>query len=488
MLEVINPTLKRQLQIIQYLYKNRGVQLRIRELADLVKATEITVRSDIKQINENFPTLHIEIFPKSLIELICPDSFGIEHVYRRIMHLSQEINIFEYLLDKPNQHKKFYLEKFFISESSLWRIIHKWNDFFQKKKLDIRIVTSPIVSVEGNEAAIRKLYYRCLTEKYLGDARNIFFEKDHSIWEIISHLEDIFSVEISYSDHLKLSYWFYVCIRRIKHKYFIQEKYTEANRILSQLLYDEVDNPILKEQFMHDHQTELSIENLLDIMSAYDSDLFITKHLTKDISDYCKNEDLSMIALKDFLLSFSDSIQYDIPFFEQTLALVYFFVTWEYPIPFFFYNRYREFKEDIKKGDPFLLEMFDIHLEGSTLPNDLKYNDELKDQFLYHVIIHTQILLEDSHQIQRKKILILATFSKGFMYSIKKKLENKFKENILVSFYNSNHLSLELGYLKKFDIILTNYNHLSSELDSRIIYMDIGSHEESIEKIQKRLE
>ncbi len=255
MLEVISPALKRQLRIIQYLYKKKE-PCRTKELAELLEVSEKTIRADMNHIDENFTLLNIEVSSNSQVKLNCSDYVGIEYVYRKIMDLSLEFKIFEYLLSNSDRSIGEYLKKFFVSESMFRRIIQKWNKAFAKRGLPVTIDISPVVTVQGNEMIVRQLYYRYFIEKYEGDFQNEFWKKGNSIWEFITRVWSILEMDISYSTHLKLSYWVFVSIQRVRKGYFVEKEYTETGKKIAQLLCDEISKDIVFiEQFMGSSQS-----------------------------------------------------------------------------------------------------------------------------------------------------------------------------------------------------------------------------------------
>lgn len=489
MLEVISPALKRQLQVIQYLYQKRE-PYRTKELVELLKASEKTIRADINHINENFTLLNIEIGSNGQVKLNCSDYIGIEYVYRKIMGLSLEFKIFEYLLSNSDRSISEYLKKFFVSDSMFRRIIQKWNKAFEKRGLPVTIDISPVVTIQGNEMVVRQLYYRYFIEKYEGDFQNAFWEKNGSIWEFITRVWNILEMKISYSTHLKLSYWVFVSIQRVQKGYFVEKEYTEAGEKIAQLLCDKISKDIVfMEQFMYDNHVRLSVELLVDMMEIHDFDLLLLERLKKDISSYEQKETgLSLVAIKEFLFSLFESVGYHDLTLEKTSISVYNSLVFLNEIPFFFYDPYQEFKAYVKTENPQFVAIFENLLEESALPSAFKQKDELKNELLYYVVIHSESLLERvAHLTSQKKILILTTYYYKYMFWLKGKIERRFARTVAVSLYQSYQLQFDREYLSQFDIILTNYDRLPSEFQDRTIYLDVGVSATFWEKIERKL-
>lgn len=506
MLALISSTLKRQLQIIQYLY-NKRCQHSVEELVELVEATEKTIRMDIDRINENFPFLHVEINARTQLKLTRQDYAGIEHVYRKIMDLSLEFQIFEYVLSNSEQPIRVYTENFFISESMFRRIVSKWNKSFLRRELPVSIEVSPVVSVQGDEMVVRQLYYRYLTEKYEGDFQNESLKKHLSIWKLVERIWEILGMELFYVSHLKLSFSMFVSIQRIRQGHFIKKDYTETGEKIARSIYNKISEDIVfAEQFMYDNQVGLSAELILDTIKIYD--FLLLESLTED--EIYSYEDkgaglnlevigaglnleaigtvLTLAEIKEFLASFYEDIDYQSTSLEQTAIAVFKSLNFLKRVPFFFYDPYQEFKEYVKAENPQLIAIFEAHLEKSTLPDILKRRDVFKNEFLIYILLYSKSILKKSaHLKAQKKILILTTYYIQYVYWVKEEIESRFAGHAEVSLYQSGHLQFDRDYLNQFDIILTNYKNLPSNLESRAIYLDVGVPATFLEKIERKL-
>lgn len=489
MLEVISSVLKRELEIIQYLYKNRGPQT-IEGLMEIVEVTEKTIRNDIDRINKNYPLLCIERGTKSQVTINCADDVGLEYVYRKIMESSIEFDFLESLLMNPNCSIKYYVETLFVSESFIRQLVHKWNNAFKRRGLDISISTAQVVKVEGDEVFIRQVFSQYLVEKYSGDFQHKF-KKINGAWELMRFIGKNLAIDIPYSTHLKLSYWILVCAQRRKNGYYIKRDTDRQyeNKVIELLYHKISENHLFTKQFMRDYQVSLSLEFLMDSLDIFDYDLIILKRFRERVPSYKKNkETLPIVALKDFLQSFYRSIHYEITLTENMLAMIYSSMIFPFQINYFFYNSFGEFKEYIKTENPLFVKTFESQLRQSAFPDYLKENSDWKDELLYHTIIHSKLLVEKLPKlIGCKKLLILTTFHNDYENLLKEKIENEFTETVDVSLYRSDELNFDINYIKKFDLIITNYDSIPEELEKQILYLDICASTELFERIESKL-
>lgn len=481
MREVLNAVLKRELTIIEYLYKNRGLHT-IDEIIELTGVTEKTIRTDIKRINRNFPLLRIERELKTHVRLVCSGKIGLEYVYRKIMESSVDFTFFEYLLIEPNHSIKHYEEHLFISESFIRQLVRRWNTTFHKKGFNISISTAQKVKIEGDELQLRQLYAQYLIEKYGGDFQHNF-QSISSTWKLMGYIGEVLSIDLCYSRKLRLSYWLFVCIQRLKHGYRIDQEASRNNETI-QLLYDNISrNVVFLKQFMYDYQIGFSMEVLSESLKVFDDYFFVLKHGKNN-----QEEDISKADLKSFLQSLYLAIGCEGLLSERIIWTIYSFLKSQFRVTFFCYNYYGEFKECVKKESPLFLKMFEIHLEQSDLPSYMKTDEGLKERLLYHVVVHSKLLLEKLPKSNgRKKLLILTTFHNNYEDLLIEKLENRFSENVHISRYQSDDLHFDLEYIKQFDLILTNYDHIPENLKNRTLCLDTGISMRVIEKIKKKL-
>ncbi len=488
---IINSRLQRELQIIQYLLKKRGhCEVRVDELVSLVNTSEGTVLSDINRINKNFAYLYINITSDGQVSLNCPDHVGLEYVYRKIMEESLEFQILEYLLTDPKQPLFVYIDRFFISESKFRRIISKWNRILSNRGLPVSISISPVVALQGDEMTIRKLYYRYLIEKYEADFHHNFFKKRYTLWGLVKRISSTYSIEVAHETKKKLSYWLYVCIQRMKNGYYMEKKRTETKKRIAQLLYNKISrNSVFTAQFSYENQVDFSVEVLFDLMETYGFGSLLSGEAMIGLHDH-ENEKtgLSLKAVRDFLFSFFDSVNYQDASFDLTAVAVHRFLNFIDVVQYFFYDPYRGYKEYIKVENPQFVLLFEKHVEESSLPDYIKGNNVLKDELLYYIVFYTKTILEKAvHLKNQKKIIILTTYYYRYVEWLKGMIERKFPGTVAVSFYQSHQLQFDGDYLEDFDLILTNYDDLPRQLEKRAIYLDVGVTPYFWRKLEKEL-
>lgn len=95
--QIISSTLKRELIIIQYLYKNKGAHS-MEELTKLTEVTKRIIQTDIEWINKTFPFTSIDGKSRNQIELKSSNNVGLESAYRKIMFISVEFIFLGYFL------------------------------------------------------------------------------------------------------------------------------------------------------------------------------------------------------------------------------------------------------------------------------------------------------------------------------------------------------------------------------------------------------
>lgn len=489
MLAIINSVLRRELKIIQYLYENKGLHP-IKDLMELTGVTEKTIRADIHRINKDFPRLHIEKGVKSQVELKCSDHVGLEYVYRKTMESAIRFQFLESLLVNGNRPIHFYVENLFISESFVRKLVHEWNRAFKRNKFDISITTSNALNIEGDEILIRQVYSCYLMEKYGGDFQHEAL-KFNSSWELVSTLAEHLSLKLTYAERMRVSYWVFICIQRMKVGYFIKKTASKQDKDkIAKILYDKISKDAsFMGQFLKDYQIRLSAEVLTDILEVFRYDFLISGEFPNNSPIYeQKDNSLTMDALRSFLLSFLSSVHCENTFSEWRMAAIYSSMSFRMQITFFFYDHYGEFKKYVKRVNPLFLHNFEIHLENSDIASEMKENDNLKNELLYYIVIYMKLSLENLPKLKKQKtLLILTTHHTGFDKLMKEKIDNEFAGYINTSLYQAKQFQFDIEYLKQFDLILTNYDHIPEELQSRILYLDSDIPSVLFEKIKIKL-
>lgn len=151
MRELLSKKSHRQLELLELLFKNKR-WFHISELAELLNCTERSVKDDLSHVKYAFPQL---IFHSSTngIRIINTDDSDIEMVYRHFFKHSTHFSILEFIFFNEGYETESICKEFYISSSSLYRIISHINKII-KKQYNFKISLNP-ARIIGDEIDIR---------------------------------------------------------------------------------------------------------------------------------------------------------------------------------------------------------------------------------------------------------------------------------------------------------------------------------------------
>ena len=154
MRDLLSKKSHRQLELLELLFENKR-WFHISELAELLHCAERSVKDDLSHVRSSFPDL---IFHSSTngIRIINTDDSDIEMVYHHFFKHSTHFSILEFVFFNEGCDTDSFCKEFYISSSSLYRIISHINKII-KKQYRFEISLNP-VRITGNEIDIRYFF------------------------------------------------------------------------------------------------------------------------------------------------------------------------------------------------------------------------------------------------------------------------------------------------------------------------------------------
>ena len=154
MRELLSKKSLRQLELLELLFKTKR-RFYISELAERLNCSERLVKEDLSYVRSSFPDL---IFHSSTsgIRIMNTDDSDIEMVYHYFFKHSSHFSILEFIFFNEGCQAEDIYNEFYISSSSLYRIISHINKTI-KKQYDFEVLLTP-VQIVGNEIDIRYFF------------------------------------------------------------------------------------------------------------------------------------------------------------------------------------------------------------------------------------------------------------------------------------------------------------------------------------------
>lgn len=162
MRDLLSKKSHRQLELLELLFEHKRWFHRS-ELAELLNCTERAVKDDLSHVKSAFPDL---IFHSSTngIRIINTDDSDIEMVYHHFFKHSTHFSILEFIFFNEGCQAESICKEFYISSSSLYRIISQINKVI-KRQFQFEVSLTP-VQIIGNERDIRYFFAQYFSEKY----------------------------------------------------------------------------------------------------------------------------------------------------------------------------------------------------------------------------------------------------------------------------------------------------------------------------------
>ena len=448
----------RQLELLELLFENKH-WFHISELAELLDCTERSVKDDLSQVRSSFPDL---IFHSSTngIRIINTDDSDIEMVYHHFFQQSTHFSILEFVFFNEGCDADSICKEFYISSSSLYRIISHINKII-KKQYRFEISLNP-VRITGNEIDIRYFFAQYFSEKYY------FLEwpfTDFSVEPLckllaLAYKETAFPVNFATQRMLKLL--LVTNLYRIKFGHFMEvEKDSFNNQLLEFLMQEDEMEDIIK-KFEIEYNISLTKEVIGQLFVSYFQKMFFidekvflkstmtdsyvkkSYHLLGELVDQVSREYNIKVDNKDNLIWHLHNTAH---LHRQELSTEFILFDQKGNTIKNFQNIFPRFVSKVKEGMEHYLEALDMDC------NSMKVN-----HLTYTFITHSKHLVLNLLQNQPKlKVLVMSNFDQYHAKSIAETLSYYCSNNFELEVWSELELSLDALKESPYDIIISNF-------------------------------
>ena len=458
MRELLSKKSHRQLELLEILFENKR-WFHISELAELLNSTERSVKDDLHHVRSSFPDL---IFHSSTngIRIINTEDSDIEMVYHHFFKHSTHFSILEFVFFNEGYDAESICKEFYISSSSLYRIISHINKII-KKQYHFEISLNP-VRITGNEIDIRYFFAQYFSEKYY------FLEwpfEDFSPEPLSQLLELVYkatSFPMNLSTHRMLKLLLVTNLYRIKFGHFLEvEKDSFNNQLLEFLMQEDEMEDIIK-KFETEYNISLTKEVIGQLFVSYFQKMFFidekvflkytmtdsyvkkSYHLLGDLVDQVSREYNIKIDNKDNLIWHLHNTAH---LHRQELSTEFILFDQKGNTIKNFQNIFPRFVSDVKEGILHYLQTLDID-SSSMKVNHLAYT----------FITHSKHLVLNLLQNQPKlKVLVMSNFDQYHAKSVAETLSYYCSNNFELEVWNELELSIDSLKESPYDIIISNF-------------------------------
>ena len=458
MRDLLSKKSHRQLELLELLFEHKRWFHRS-ELAELLNCTERAVKDDLSHVKSAFPDL---IFHSSTngIRIINTDDSDIEMVYYHFFKHSTHFSILEFIFFNEGCQAESICKEFYISSSSLYRIISQINKVI-KRQFQFEISLTP-VQIIGNERDIRYFFAQYFSEKYYfleWPFENFSVEPLCKLLALV-YKETAFPVNFATQRMLKLL--LVTNLYRIKFSHFLEvEKNSFNNELLESFMQAEGIEDIVA-SFDSEYHISLNKEVIGQLFVSYfqkmffiDEEVFLSYaktdsyvkksyRLLGELVDQVSREYNLQIDNKDNLIWHLHNTAH---LHRQELSTEFILFDQKGNTIKNFQNIFPRFVSEVKEGIEHYLEGLDMDC------NSMKVN-----HLSYTFITHSKHLVLNLLQNQPKlKVLVMSNFDQYHAKSVAETLSYYCSNNFELEVWSELELSLESLKDSPYDIIISNF-------------------------------
>lgn len=472
MRELLDSTSKRRLLILERLSHSEK-WISSQELADLCQASLRTINNDIHYLRENWsPTLLIETSKKNGVRLITPSTSQFHHIYTQTLKKSDTFRFIEEIFYEPTQSLDYWVEKLFISESSLYRISNQINRSLMRS--NIRFSKRPCCLTSKNESDVRYFYTTYFTELY--SMVDWPFALDAK--KTLDFIECYLQAKNFPADDLELqSFSFLLAISAIRFQQGFFEVATEPavspSELPDALIFDQV-----KEQ-LAEILEPLGITNL----EAFWIDINHTYYFSPL---NCPPADLA--AIHAVMQSFIQYIQAvldltiqprDYQNLTSILTQIYLYDR-KHPYPhYLLFNTYSYNARTIQSQFPIFTGVIDTGLEALGKALDFPQIDRYRSNFYCWLFFRWHDLPCQIDQLKKRcRTLILSNLGHDHAALLASLVRRNFGDKVEVVSSNKNSLFFDhedVQFAEEFDTVIANFEIPTLASTKLLVFDDIPS-------------
>ena len=458
MRDLLSKKSHRQLELLELLFENKR-WFHISELAELLHCTERSVKDDLSHVRSSFPDL---IFHSSTngIRIINTDDSDIEMVYHHFFKHSTHFSILEFIFFNEGCDADSICKEFYISSSSLYRIIRHINKII-KKQYCFEISLNP-VRITGNEIDIRYFFAQYFSEKYY------FLEwpfEDFSVEPLCKLLALVYketAFPVNFATQRMLKLLLVTNLYRIKFGHFLEvEKNSFNNQLLESFMQAEGIEEIVA-SFDSEYRISLNKEVIGQLFVSYFQKMFFIDE--DEFLNYAKKEsyvkksyqllgELVDQVSRDYNLQVDNKdnliwhLHNTAHLHRQELSTEFILFDQKGNTIKNFQNIFPRFVSEVREGMEHYLKTLEMDYSSMTV-NHLSYT----------FITHSKHLVLDLLQNQPKlKVLVMSNFDQYHAKSVAETLSYYCSNNFELEVWNELELSIDSLKESPYDIIISNF-------------------------------
>lgn len=263
--KILSSSHLRQLHLVRFLIVNGPVSQKV--VLNNFNYSNATLYRDISNLNSTLDP--VKILTNDLIRISVPINYNNRFIFSALLNKSTEFNLIEEIYFHENHSLLSLADMFFVSESTVRRMIQKINK--ELIPYGFKIGSSPI-NLLGNEKNIYNFMVRYFEETYPSHDYPFSSLKLNVLQKIILATADKKNDNFNYPDVERLKLIIIVIITRIQNGHTIDVPFANPPSISESV----ISNPVYKKLFKTIFKINLNTETLNQILYPFSTTNFST--------------------------------------------------------------------------------------------------------------------------------------------------------------------------------------------------------------------
>lgn len=483
MKDILRGNESRRLKVIELLFSNND-WMPLEELSQLTNSSPRILKYDFVYFKDTFQDFTIETSHKG-IRLVFHHNRSLKTLYKSILEHSLPFQLLETIFFEEHYTIFDLAEKFFVSPSTIYRIIDQINKV--SLKYDFKVTTNPC-KIVGSEEEIRAFFNIFFFEKYT----RLDWPYDHSnhigLDGFLQFLIDLrqHNTDFAYYNLFKLST--IVNLTRYKNGHLLKAKsrstpykympdftpHTDTIKKFEKNLRIKFTNEFVQQVFYPyiSENLHLNYDDLSERRSSNKKLNNQVLYLESFLEGLAKNHQLPLINKKELILEIINSTSTEA--FDPRSGFV-------------LYNRNKHFVDVIHESFPQFYEQLHDGIIGFRKLAGLPLTDNNIHFNIYLVIASWEKILPALRRsLEKINILVISNRHTSHSNLIKDFIEYEFSEQLVIDIYNHPFLTENSINIKAYDFIISNFPLPTTESVHWICIENIPTFND-ISKIQKAI-
>ena len=434
----------RHLRLVEILNLQREM-IQLKEISKMLDVPIRTIHSDIRNLNYYIAPFFILTTSAGVI-LEIPENYSIRYIYKKILENSLEFRLLQYVFLNEEKTIKELSKEFFISESTIKRLIKRINKILIKENIEIS--TSP-VNMTGNERKITQFMSSYYNELYF-QFDFVSVEERKLIEKLVQSVFDDEKIELHFNQLKKYTTWIYVNLVRMKNGHYAD---VVTNRFANASVLEDED---FCQKFSQVFTVELNEGNLNRILYARSRAGFISSYQelvkvnydNKKQAELTKNVETVLNKITaDLCIPFTSDAR------ESLLLDIVNLINVRGYITFILYDKREYFLKRLSDNYRHVRELVQSYIDRLVVP---PFDNIEINELTYILLTHLPDLFDRLRYIEKKVVIaILVDSDLEHAYFIKKELDSYSRFNIETKILMGFDLE-QVHALTKKQILVTN--------------------------------